>query len=222
MRKRRAIVFAEDFTVSGLFKDFFSSLGYDVLAFTEPEVCPVYSADREACSRRHPCADVILADFNMPRMNGVELLWAQAARGCMLTPLNKALVSARREDGMSEALKRLGSAFFERPLDMKELEAWVRGCEQRMDLTRPLGDRRREPRTPLPGITCRVTCAKDLLTCFIHDISPNGFCLDLPVALEREMSVQVTSDHTRAPRPAVVQWRRKQENGFYHTGLKCR
>jgi len=42
MRKRRAIIFDDEPVVLLVLKDFFETRGYEVLAFREPVICPVY------------------------------------------------------------------------------------------------------------------------------------------------------------------------------------
>src|SRR5574337_2215311 len=70
MRKRRAIVYDDDPSVLSFLKDFFSSIDYEVLTYQKPVVCPLSREDEGRCDKRYPCADVIITDYQMPRMSG--------------------------------------------------------------------------------------------------------------------------------------------------------
>lgn len=222
MRKPRAVIFDDEPTILTFFKLVFSTRGYEVLTYTDPVVCPIYAKNDAACSRKHACADVIITDYSMPRMNGLDLLKAQAAAGCKLTPRNKALMSGYLDFDMIEEAKKLGCAVFDKPVDLNELEEWITGCEQRMDLSTQIADRRREARIPAPQHTpYQARYAEDFVECSAINVSPSGFCLKLPVALQHEQLVHLTERSANLPRAALVRWVSKQSDGSYLTGLSC-
>jgi DNA-binding response OmpR family regulator len=222
MRKRRAIIIDDEQTIVTFFKYIFSARGYEVITATEPVVCPIYAENAGDCSREHACADVIITDYQMPRMNGLDLLKAQTARGCKLTPKNKALMSGFLDYDKIDAVKILGCAFFDKPVDLNELEAWLAGCEQRMDLSVPLAERRREARIPAPEpASYEARCADDTLKCGVINVSPSGFCLEFPIALDREQLVHITAQPLSVPRAALVRWVSRQDDGSYLAGLSC-
>jgi CheY-like chemotaxis protein len=222
MRRRRALVFDDEPLILDFFKQYLSSLGYDVVALTEPVVCPLYADNAVRCDRREPCADVVITEHRMPRMNGLALLKAQASRGCRLTPGNKALLSGYLEPDAVAAVRRMGCAFFDKPIHLSRFEAWLTACEKRMDLSQPLGERRRENRVPAANHRhYLVQSESDRIECRAMNVSANGFCLNVPLPLEREQVVQVASASPVAPRTALVRWTRRQQDGFYQTGLSC-
>jgi CheY-like chemotaxis protein len=139
MRKRRVIVFDDDGGIIELYRDIFQSLGYEVLAYTEPVVCPIYNKNADTCDKYSPCADILITDYTMPRMTGIDLLQAQCSRGCKLTVQNKALITGCADEDKINKIKDLGCAMHLKPLTKKELETWIHACEKRMDLTQPLG-----------------------------------------------------------------------------------
>jgi DNA-binding NtrC family response regulator len=221
MRKRRVMIFDDDPSIQSLFRDFFSYSGYDVMACGEPTVCPLYAQDEESCPQQHPCADVLITDYKMPRINGLELLELQAAQGCKLTSRNKALLSGSINEETVEATRALRCAFFHKPVDLDKLEEWIDECEQRIDLSRPLADRRKEERRAFPDLRFQLGAGSDTLECSGLNSSPNGFCILSPVPLEPKQIVRVAATDSGAPRSALVRWIRKQEDGSYLMGLTC-
>jgi CheY-like chemotaxis protein len=109
MRKRRAIVFDDEPVVLLVPKDFLETRGYEVLAFSEPVICPVYG-DTAGCTNKAPCGDIILADYGMPTMTGVELFQAYARNGCKLTLKNKALLTGYMDVRKMQDIRELGNS----------------------------------------------------------------------------------------------------------------
>jgi CheY-like chemotaxis protein len=219
MRKRRAVVIDDDENISLLFKHFLSGLDYEVMAYTEPVVCPVYTG-AGSCARQEPCADLIITDYQMPNMTGLELLQAQAERGCKLTPRNKALLSGYIDAEKVEAIQRLGCSYFEKPVSLRKLEGWIKECEYRIDLKHPLGDRRKEQRrlaaAPLPY---RVRRADSVVECSAVNVSSDGFCLKLPLPAQPQEILHISSPEPTPARAAIVRWVSRVDDGSFLAGL---
>jgi DNA-binding NtrC family response regulator len=222
MRQRRAILFDDDPAVLGLLTLWFGERGYEVMSFDEPVQCPVY-AGRGGCDRRQPCGDIMITDLQMPAMSGLELLELQACRGCGLDVRNKAVLSGSLDAAALEAVRRLGCAAFAKPFRLARLEEWVRGCESRMDLSLPLGIRRRERREE-----CRAEAVVAVgpegheSVAELLNRSDSGLCirLDRPLAVEQVL-------HLRTPLPApaarlTVRWTRPDAAGRFLAGTSSR
>ncbi len=220
MRKRRAIVFDDDIVVTGLLRTFLSLRGYDVLTFLGPMICPIYE-DSAECGTNHACADIMIVDFSMPGMNGIEMLKAQSARKCKLTSMNKALIT-----GYSDALDRsmiegLGCAFFEKPLDFNKLAAWFNECELRMDLSQPLGFVRAEKReADNREIAFQALPAAGIQKGIAVNRSPSGLCLKIADPLWPDQTLAVQSEDSRSSRSALVRWIREMGDDLYLVGLQ--
>ena len=104
-------------------------------SFTEPIVCP-HAEDGGRCL--NPCADMIITDFLMPRINGIELLERQTRQGCTVDVKNKAVVSGELPERYRDKMKGLADAFFQKPFRMQDIKAWTTECLSRIDLSRPL------------------------------------------------------------------------------------
>jgi len=222
MRKRRAIIFDDEPVVLLVLKDYFETRGYQVLALREPVICAVYS-DTGGCSNKALCGDIILTDYNMPKMTGIELLKAQTWNGCKLTVKNKALLTGYMDDRKMKDLLDLGVAFFEKPVLFDELDRWVDECEQRMDLSLPLGTRRKEVRECCGReITYRIASSgSELFRGIAVNMSPSGFCLRASGPLMREDTVLLQTELPLLSPVAMVRWITRKGQDDYLAGLQC-
>jgi len=222
MRKRRAIIFDDEPVVLLVLKDFFETRGYEVLAFREPVICPVYG-DTAGCMNKAPCGDIILADYGMPTMTGIELLQAQARNGCKLTSKNKALLTGYRDDRKMQDIRDLGIAFFEKPVLFDELARWVDECESRMDLSLPLGIKRKEVREccSLEISYTASSSGSELFRGTAINMSPSGFCLRASGPLMKEDTVFLQTALPLLSPVAMVRWIERTGQDDYLAGLQC-
>jgi len=219
MRKPRAIIFDDEPVVLDVFKLFFEARGYEVMTFREPVTCAVYG-DHEDCPRPSPCADIIITDFRMPKMNGVELLLAQARHGCKLTTKNKALISGYIGDDHRSMIDELGAVFFPKPVDFDELMAWVDSCEPRMDLSSPLAIKRREARHACSlDVLFGTRQDGDILRGTTVNMSAAGACLRTKHQLEPSQQVIIQTKPPNPPQQAAVRWVKNSGNGSYLVGM---
>ncbi len=142
----------------------------------------------------HPCADVIITDQRMPVMTGIELLQVQAQNGCRLTPMNKAVITAYLDESEETALKELGGFYLEKPFRMTDLTQWLDQCEKRLDISTPVGIRRRERRILTSHeITCCIEALNKTMTGIVTDYSPSGFCMQTAYDFAKANAVKVIS-----------------------------
>lgn len=219
MRKRRAIIFDDEPIVLDVMRLFFEFRGYETMLFREPVVCPVYG-DGAECTHLRPCGDIIITDFKMPKMNGIELLAAQAAHGCKVAPRNKALVSGFIDDDSRKALEFLGVAFFYKPVEFNELESWVCECERRMDLSQSLGIKRREPRHACClDIRYGTPSGGELYEGTTVNLSNSGICFKTQKPLEPLQTVFLQAKPSSPSQYGSVRWIKKTGEGAYLVGL---
>jgi DNA-binding NtrC family response regulator len=134
MRKPRMIIFDDDTIILELLNNHFSRMNFEVQCFSEPILC------RRPCENTTPCADIIITDFKMPRINGFELLNHQAQQGCTINIKNKAIVSGALPEEHIDKVSELAGTLFGKPFSLKELDAWTKECVSRIDLSQPLGN----------------------------------------------------------------------------------
>lgn len=138
MRKPRIIVFDDDVVIVNMLENILVARGYDVLSYTEPVVCPLYERSADSCAKLEPCADVIITDFKMPIMNGLEMLQRQTQRGCKLDIRNKIIMSGHLTENDHQIIKDLECLFLQKPFTKAELSALLSECEKRFDLSQSL------------------------------------------------------------------------------------
>lgn len=139
MRKFRIIIFDDDILILNSLKKWLSIKGYEVLSINEPHVCPLDEKKTGKCTEDNPCADVIITDYQMPLINGVELLQKQSLRGCTLDIRNIAIISGTMDNENVKLIKESGYSFFKKPIELSDLSNWLDECQKRVDLSQPLG-----------------------------------------------------------------------------------
>jgi CheY-like chemotaxis protein len=221
MRKRRAIVYDDEALITSMFRMYLSSLNYEVLTFAEPVAsCPIYSSDSDVCSKTAACADIILTDFQMPRMNGIQLLEAQVKNGCKLSIKNKALVSAYLDDVNLKKVEQLGCAYFHKPLDFSKFSAWLADCEKRIDLSKPLASRRKMGRHVVSRqIVYRADHNGEVQLGTAVDISDVGLRLRISNPLFTGQTIYIDTDLPNECRRGLVIWTLAAGDGTHLAGL---
>ena len=219
MRKRRAIIYDDDPGVANMLKEHFKLRGYEVQTRQKPATCPAYD-DNAACKERYPCADIILVDFNMPDMNGIDMLRAQSRNGCRVPAGSRALMSGALGEGGQEGIKELGCMYFQKPFSFDEIAAWLYKREKLMDLSQPLGMRRKEKRPESnEAIECLVAGNNEFVEGLVLNRSPSGLCLKIKWRVRKGQTIAVCSGLSPS-RTASVRWVNAAGDGSYMTGLK--
>jgi DNA-binding response OmpR family regulator len=223
MRKPRAIIFDDEICILNLLKDFFLMRGYEVLSFSDPAtVCPLYGDEGDICRNDHPCCDIMVTDFAMPGVNGVELLEFQARKGCKLDTRNKSVISGYMDDRNRQRVSELGCNFFQKPFTLYALSEWLSACENRIDLGSPLATRRKEERFESHReVTFRVTSTDQICTGIAINMSPSGLCLKIPTPLRREDTISLHAGHFHSCQQASVRWVKQIDSNSYIAGLHC-
>ena len=225
-RKPRVLIFDDDAHILSMLERYFSLKGYDALAFDEPSSCSIYGDSADKCDNLYPCADMMITDFDMPHMNGVEMLERQKERGCRLHAVNKAVISGFMEDEYLEKVKAMGCAFFKKPFLLTALDPWIAECESRMDLSLPVGIRRSELRHPVhEEVAYRCGSCEEKRDAVVTNVSDSGLCLKVRESFPcGEGSIFLNGDFSfpESCQSAEVKWIRKEDEDSFAVGLACR
>ena len=125
----RIIVFEDDEPIRILLQAAIARLGHEVLAFSDPLACPLYTQDACTCTQEHPCGDLLITDNQMPRMTGLEFIRRQAERGCKGVAANKAVLSGNWSEVQRREAAELGCRIVRKPFDLGELSDWIKERE---------------------------------------------------------------------------------------------
>ena len=140
MRRPRVMIYDDDQIVLDMLKLFFTGRGYEVLDYIEPVVCPLNKKPAESCDNFYPCADVIISDYQMPKMTGIELLQNQSKKGCKVDIKMKAIMSGCSDDKIISQCNSLGYSFFQKPFTFSKLSTWLSDLEKLFDLSQQLAE----------------------------------------------------------------------------------
>jgi len=129
--KIRAIVLEDNDSLRTLICDILKDRGYEVYAFSEPFLSPVYRDSERPYTEEHTCPTIIITDIYMPNMTGFEFIEHQKSKGCKIQ--NIAIMSGRWTNKNIKHAKRLGCHMFKKPFKIDEVEKWLDECEKELD-----------------------------------------------------------------------------------------
>jgi DNA-binding response OmpR family regulator len=125
-RRRKAmkvLILEDDVQVLSLLKLAFQRRGCEVVAFPQPEACPL-NAPICPCSMHPDCPDMILSDLDMPVTSGLEFRDRLSEKKCRCK--NFALMTGKslaREE--IQRIEASGTIFFFKPFELAQLYAWT-------------------------------------------------------------------------------------------------
>ena len=129
--KIRAIVLEDNDSLRTLMGGVLKDRGYEVYAFSEPFLSPVYRDSERPYTEEHTCPTIIITDIYMPNMTGFEFIEHQKSKGCKIQ--NIAIMSGRWTNENIKHAKRLGCHMFKKPFKIDEVEKWLDECEKELD-----------------------------------------------------------------------------------------
>ncbi len=221
MRKPRVNIFDDEVSILKILKELLSMRDYEVVTFDRPVVCPLYGAQTDKCLNPKPCADIIMTDYQMPKMTGIEMLLLQTKRGCRVDVRNKALTSGD-PNGKMKMIEGVAGAFFIKPLKIGELFAWLDTCEKRIDLSKPVGLMRKSNRYHADiDIVYEYSTNEKVLEGTLMNISDNGICLKMRAPLIEGQSIVIKTELRNGCKNASVRWVKDMGGYFYMAGLSC-
>lgn len=106
--------------------------GYNVQEYSDPTFCPISNVQNSWCNVKVPCADFIITDINMPRMNGLKFIENQMQKGCIAPHV--AVMSAVWSEDQYQKARELGCKVFEKPFGFIDLLNWMKECENQSNL----------------------------------------------------------------------------------------
>ena len=128
MKPIKVMILDDDPLILSLMVNIFHRRGYDIVTYSNPTACPLYAIDSYPCNIDELCPSIIISDYNMPFVNGVEFIEALRRKGCRCP--NIALVSGSFPDReVMERVAKLKIKFFPKPLHRDQINDWLNQIE---------------------------------------------------------------------------------------------
>ncbi len=126
---KRALVFDDEPDIRQMFHLLLECCGYEVHSFEDPsDYCKL---DSDGCPLAGSvcCADVLISDLKMPRVDGLSFMQAIAAKHCRIPA--RALMSGYWTPSSLELAHQLGCHTFAKPMKVDTIFNWLAECEAR-------------------------------------------------------------------------------------------
>ena len=123
-----ALILDDEPMILSLLQSILGRRGYHVEAYTTPKGCPQYVSEACPCETQTGCPHVILTDFDMPFVTGIEFIEKLKQRGCKCQHI--ALISGLLDETALRRAAPLGVKVFTKPFHLKGLEAWLAEAER--------------------------------------------------------------------------------------------
>ena len=125
----KAVILDDDPVFLDVLREVLGWRGYEVEVYSSPESCPIYKDSSCPCTEAQCCPDVILTDFNMPSVNGIEFVEELRRKGC--TCKHIALIAGKTRDvSLREQAALLGLTFIPKPVRLQQFEGWLAEAER--------------------------------------------------------------------------------------------
>jgi len=131
-------VFDDSEFIQRFFKSLLEKRGYEVLIFSDPDVCPLQHEHDCHCDSNHVCADIIISDIKMPKVSGLQFVDGQKEKGCKIK--NIAFMSGPWSKSDLKYAQELGCKVFHYPYTFEEINDWLDECEKNISPGRLLSN----------------------------------------------------------------------------------
>lgn len=140
----KAIILDDDPLVLSLVANVLHRRGYKVESYSNPSLCPLYAMQGEPGQRLPTCPQLIITDFDMPHVNGVEFIEALYKTGYRCPHI--ALISrSSMPPVILKRLVQLGVKFFAKPFHADQIKAWLDEIEASLRSSHDYTDGWRRP-----------------------------------------------------------------------------
>ncbi len=126
----KILIIDDEECIRDSFKWHLEDMGHKVVTAPEPMLCELYSG--HDCQLEHPCADLILIDYRMPRMTGLEFIELLSKRGCIIHPENRVLISGDTTSIDMAKVKQLGCQVLQKPISLDTLDKVIFAAEKNL------------------------------------------------------------------------------------------
>lgn len=123
----KIIVIDDDPLIRSMLHAWFSQRGHTIITYSSPLECPSYSGTGCPCAGSDTCPDIVISDYNMPKVSGYDFIKHLRDHGC---PCAKRIVLITGSNTTALALdlvrlRTLEIRIWFKPFALKDLEAWI-------------------------------------------------------------------------------------------------
>jgi len=130
----KILVIDDDESIRNLLKTALESKGHEVTALSDPTEFKYFDRLDCPCPENEPCADVLIADIVMPKVEGIDFCKKLKDSGCWpLARGNVAIISGYLTIHYMNELNDLGIHYLRKPFEMKEMFEWIEECQTRIE-----------------------------------------------------------------------------------------
>jgi len=124
----KAIVLDDDLLILSLVATVLHRRGFEVQSYSDPTLCPLYAT--QGCLDQTPshCPDVIITDFMMPHVNGIEFIEALLKKGCKC-PHIALMTGASLTTPLLTWVNKRGIKIFAKPFHRDQINDWLKEIE---------------------------------------------------------------------------------------------
>ena len=134
--KFRALIFEDDNAIRSYLRQLFDDFGYEVFTFQDPSICPLNEKHDCDCPVEHACADVIISDNNMQKVDGLDFIKGLKQKGCKVDHI--AIMSGDWTPEAIDEAEKLGCKILAKPFRMEAVADWLKKCEKKIKHGRKL------------------------------------------------------------------------------------
>ena len=128
--KIRIFVIDDESSIRDTFKYYLEDLGYEVFVASEPSLSEIYV--EQNWTKENPCYDIVLTDYSMPNMNGLEFVESIMKRGCNVHPLNIFIMSGNTKNIDMDKVHAIGCQVVQKPLSFWMLDQLIHKSKERV------------------------------------------------------------------------------------------
>jgi CheY-like chemotaxis protein len=125
---RKAIILDDDPVILSLLATLLARRGYEVITFTSPAQCPIYTDKTCPCTLEAPCPEIILTDLDMPAVTGIEFLATLQKKRCKC-PHIAIMTGSHVGENDLKRIAHMGVKLFAKPFHPDQIHAWLNQVE---------------------------------------------------------------------------------------------
>jgi len=124
----RVLILDDEPSVLNVLAMMLKKRGYDVVALSTAVDSPMTCAMECPCLFYPACPQIVISDFDMPNLNGLDFWENQVRKGCRCRHV--ALISGKGlDENEFKRLSNLGMRLFHKPFDRQEIADWLDDAE---------------------------------------------------------------------------------------------